>query len=150
MNNIDTSSEDAQLSPNIHDGQIDIRRLEFEAIKEEAAIPELSGIAGAVIKLLQKRLRQPGNYDIDDIAEALQLSRRSLQRHLKKQQTHYAVLHDKVRYKLAIDCLLKQHMSLKVTGAHLGFSDRTSFTCAFKRWSGMSPGAFCNAYLGFV
>ena len=151
MNEIKISSEDSQPSTNnIDTNDIDILRLEFETIKDEATIPKLFGVAGAVIEQLQKRMGKKASYDIDDIAEELQLTKRTLQRHLSKQGVGYASLHDTVRYNVAIDCLLKKRMSVEATAVYLGFSDRTSFTSAFKRWSSISPGAFYNTYWRFA
>ncbi len=128
---------------------MDIGFQDLERLKAKARIPVMSGTAGNVLSVLQQRIgHQP--LDIKNIADCLQLSKRTLQRRLKEHMVSFVDLRDRVRFNCAIDCLLIDGMSIEATSKHLDFSDRTSFTNAFKRWSDLSPSAFRKLYRDYV
>ncbi len=77
-----------------------------------------------------------------DIASALHLSEKTLQRRLHDEDTSYQRLLDDVRRELAQQYLLKGPHSVCEITFQLGFSDQSSFTRAFRRWTGVTPGQF--------
>lgn len=107
----------------------------------QARLPEVIGIPGKVVEVLQRRIGH-APLSIDHIAEELNLSKRTLQRRLQQQNLNFAHLRDQVRFHFSIDYLIEQHMSIDSISGSLDFSDRTSFTNAFKRWTGLSPSTF--------
>ncbi|MGH1486155.1 MAG: helix-turn-helix domain-containing protein [Cellvibrionaceae bacterium] len=127
----------------------DVGFYDFEEIKEKANIPPLSGVAGKVLDILQKRIGE-SSLNIEDVAADMNLSKRTLQRRLQQQVISFAALRDLVRFNHAIDCLLKKNMSIESTSSCLDFSDRTSFTNAFKRWTNLSPSVFRKVYRDYV
>jgi len=72
----------------------------------------------------------------------MKLSKRTLQRRLQQQNVNFAELRDQVRFHHAIRMLVEGNVSIDSISSALDFSDRTSFTNAFKRWTGLSPSAF--------
>lgn len=79
-----------------------------------------------------------GAVSISDVAEALNITVRTLQRRLANEQASYHDLLDDIRYKLAIDCAKDPQMNATQTAFRLGFSDSGSFGRSFKRWTGRS------------
>ena len=75
----------------------------------------------------------------DTIASRLGMSSRTLQRRLDEQGIAFADLLDDVRSELAKNKLLDSDLSLAEIGFLLGFSEQSSFTRAFKRWTGKTP-----------
>lgn len=78
------------------------------------------------------------------VANALNLTPRTLQRKLKREHCTFAHLLDqerKRRYALLADTL-----SLGEIAAVLGFNEQSSFNRAFKRWYGCAPNAFSIHY----
>lgn len=128
---------------------IDVGFQDLERLKTKARIPIMSGTAGDTLLTLQQRVGHK-SLGIKDVAESMQLSKRTLQRRLKAQMVNYARLRDRVRFNRAIDCLLVDNMSIEQTSKFLDFSDRTSFTNAFKRWADLSPSAFRKLYRDYV
>lgn len=116
---------------------------------EQARIPEVFGVPARVVEVLERRVGQAA-LSIGHIAEELNLSKRTLQRRLQQQDVNFAELRDQVRFHYAIDYLIKQHMSIDGISAALDFSDRTSFTNAFKRWTGLSPSTFRKLFRDYV
>jgi AraC-like DNA-binding protein len=121
----------------------------LDRIRGQARIPVMHGTAGQVLVTLQNRIGCD-SLGIKYIAEHMGMSKRTLQRRLKAQMVHYAGLRDRVRFNRAINCLLVEKMSIEATSGYLDFSDRTSFTNAFKRWSDLSPSTFRKLYRDYV
>jgi AraC-like DNA-binding protein len=121
----------------------------LEEYQAQASIPEGLGISGKVVDVLKKRIGQ-SSLSIDNVAEELNLSKRTLQRRLQQQGVSFAELRDKVRFHYSIDYLVNQHISVDRISSTLDFSDRTSFTNAFKRWTGLSPSTFRKLFRDYV
>ena len=116
---------------------------------EQARLPEVLGVPARVLEVLQQRIGQKP-LGITYIADELNLSKRTLQRRLQQQSINFADLRDQVRFHYSIDYLIKQHMSIDSISTSLDFSDRTSFTNAFKRWTGLSPSTFRKLFRDYV
>jgi AraC-like DNA-binding protein len=83
-----------------------------------------------------------GEPSAERIAQALHLSLRSLQRHLADEGCRFDTLLNECRENLALLHLRDPHVSLSEISYLLGFADTSSFSRAFKRWTGMTPGQF--------
>lgn len=80
-----------------------------------------------------------------DVAGVLNMSEKTLQRRLRDEETNYQQILDETRSELAKQYLSERQLSVCDVTFRLGFSDQSSFTRAFKRWTGVSPGEFRNA-----
>lgn len=78
----------------------------------------------------------------DEVAVALHLSTRSLQRRLAEHGTTYTEVLDSTRRALAADYIADRSYSVSEITYVLGFSDTNSFVRAFKRWTGKAPTEF--------
>jgi AraC-like DNA-binding protein len=107
-----------------------------------AAVPRRGAFAVVVAGAIEKRLAGPGTPSSEDIAEALNMSTRTLQRRLDEEGTRFSEVLDAVRQRLARDLLLDPSLPLSEIAYRTGFSDLATFSRAFKRWSGLPPGAF--------
>ncbi|MDO3382281.1 helix-turn-helix domain-containing protein [Gilvimarinus algae] len=114
-----------------------------------ARLPEVEGVSGRVIEALQKRVGH-SPMAIEHIAEDLNLSKRTLQRRLQQQDSSFAQLRDSLRFHYAIKYLIDEHMSVDAVSTALDFSDRTSFTNAFKRWTNLSPSVFRKLFRDYA
>lgn len=121
----------------------------LEAYLEKAQLPDVVGVPARVVEVLNRRIGH-APLSIGHIAEELNFSKRTLQRRLQKQSLSFAELRDQVRFHYSIDYLIRQHMSIDNISAALDFSDRTSFTNAFKRWTNLSPSTFRKLYRDYV
>ncbi len=70
------------------------------------------------------------------------MSTRTLQRRLDDEGTRFSDVLDTVRERLARSLLLDPSLTLAEVAYRTGFSDLATFSRAFKRWSGLPPGAF--------
>jgi len=91
-------------------------------------------VKAAIIDLLPS-----GNVTHEKIAKSLALSVRSLQRKLHQSGTTFRDLLDSTREDLARQYVTDQSVELTETAFLLGFSEHSSFSRAFKRWTGHSP-----------
>jgi len=81
---------------------------------------------------------------VDEVAKALAMSTRSLRRKLESENTSYKSILDQERQQIAQQLLHGSKMKLDELAFHLGYADTASFSRAFRRWMGCSPGEFRN------
>jgi AraC-like DNA-binding protein len=115
--------------------------LTYEEYLTLARIPHCDGVPARVINALHLRVGHT-ELSIEKIAADLNLTKRTLQRRLQGQNTNFAQLRDDLRFHYAIKYLIDDNLSVDLVSRALDFSDRTSFTNAFKRWTGLSPSTF--------
>lgn len=84
---------------------------------------------------------QTGRVVDDEVAQALHLSVRTLQRKLGESGTSFRELVDRTRRELAEAYIRDPTVSLSELAFMLGFSDASAFSRAYKRWTGRTPGA---------
>lgn len=99
---------------------------------------QIAGIAGRVRQQLLGGLGLVSG--LDEIARTLNLSSRSLRRRLDDEGTSFRDLVEDTRRQLAEQMLGTTDMKLDELAVHLGYADTASFTRAFRRWHGVSPG----------
>ncbi|TMP74865.1 AraC family transcriptional regulator [Pseudoalteromonas sp. S1608] len=80
----------------------------------------------------------PERLSVQQAAQELALSTRSLQRYLKQQHTSYSKIIDEICKQQAL-ILLKQGLSSLNISTALGFSEQSAFQRAFKRWYFATP-----------
>ena len=76
---------------------------------------------------------------IENVADYLHMSDRTLKRQLAAEGTSFSNLVDEVRYRHATSLLSRTDYTLEQIADELGYSDVANFSRAFKRWSGRSP-----------
>ena len=76
---------------------------------------------------------------MSDVAATLNLSARTLQRRLEQNGTTFRQLRDQARFELATDMLAETNVAVSEISRRLGYDEASSFTVAFKRWSGRPP-----------
>ena len=79
---------------------------------------------------------------IKRVAQRLNVSVRTLQRRLQEGGTSYTKLVDEIRFKSARRLLDSPRTSITDVAAAVGYTDPSSFSRSFARWSGMQPNAY--------
>lgn len=98
-----------------------------------------------VARRLRRALEQclpNGEPSAEALAHGLHLSLRSLQRHLSEEGSSYEQVLAETRHALALQHLGEAACSISEVAYLLGFADSSSFSRAFKRWSGQSPSQY--------
>ncbi|MBS7661374.1 AraC family transcriptional regulator [Pseudomonas lalucatii] len=80
--------------------------------------------------------------DLDAIARQLHMSPQTLRRHLREEGASFQELKDQLRRDLAIYQLGRAELSIQQIAEQLGFSEPSAFHRAFKKWTGLTPGAY--------
>ncbi|NPX94485.1 AraC family transcriptional regulator [Pseudomonas aeruginosa] len=79
---------------------------------------------------------------LEEVAEQMHCSSRTLRRQLSAYKTSYRQLLDDVRFERAKAMLKEGRMSTDEIAESLGFCDGAGFRRAFQRWSGQPPGSY--------
>ncbi len=101
--------------------------------------------ASSLTARVRRRLRAALHADLpefDALAGEFHMAPATLRRRLHEEGTSYQVIKDELRRDLAISYLSHSERSAMDIGLELGFSERSAFHRAFKKWTGASPGEF--------
>ena len=94
---------------------------------------------------VRRRLRQflPGTVpDFERLAEEMGMNPATMRRRLHEEGESYQSIKDQLRRDLAISYLSHSKRSVMDIALELGFSERSAFHRAFRKWTGASPGEF--------
>jgi AraC-like DNA-binding protein len=94
---------------------------------------------------VRRRLRQylPGEVpDFEGLADELNMTPATMRRRLHEEGESYQSIKDQLRRDLAISYLSHSSRSVMDIALELGFSERSAFHRAFRKWTGASPGEF--------
>jgi AraC-like DNA-binding protein len=94
---------------------------------------------------VRRRLRQclPGAVpDFERLAEELGMTPATMRRRLHEEGESYQSIKDQLRRDLAISYLSHSSRSVMDIAVELGFSERSAFHRAFRKWTGAAPGEF--------
>jgi AraC-like DNA-binding protein len=80
-----------------------------------------------------------GDASLARVSETLGIHPRTLERQLKSSGTNFEAERDRVRYSVARELLEITDLQISDIAAALAYRSHTSFTHAFRRWSGTSP-----------
>ncbi|MEJ2140379.1 MAG: helix-turn-helix transcriptional regulator [Gammaproteobacteria bacterium] len=101
----------------------------------------------AICRLIETLL--PGGYPgIEEVAQLLQVSPRTLQRKLSEAGSSYSGLVERCRCRVACESLRYTQDPVQDIAALLGYRDVSSFSRAFRRWTGITPRDFRNRRRG--
>lgn len=115
--------------------------LDRQAEDRIAALPTPGGVADRARAAVAVRLQQ-GEPALEEVAAALRLSPRSLQRHLQEVGISYRGVVDAVRRDEALHHLGEGRLSLAEIAFLLGFAEVSAFHRAFRRWTGRTPASY--------
>lgn len=113
-----------------------------EAIADSYLSSLDEGPVAQEVRQLLIRLMPSARLDQDTVAQRLYRSRSTLQRQLGAEGTSYRQVLESTRQSLAEKYLRSKDYSQAEIAFMLGFADQSNFARAFRRWSGVSPGAY--------
>ncbi len=108
------------------------------------------GETAARVGELLSQLMSSGRTTAEEVARRLNRSVSSLQRDLRAEGTSYRSVMEETRHTLARRLLREEGRSIGQVAFLLGYADQSTFTRAFRRWTGMSPGQFVREEAGGI
>jgi AraC-like DNA-binding protein len=105
---------------------------------------ELAALAPRAALRVRASLAKPsgGFRSLEEVARDLHVSARTLKRRLADEGTSFRRVLDEARRARAEELLRSPRHTLDAIAAELGYGDAAAFSRAFRRWTGMSPGAY--------
>ena len=111
--------------------------------RELASLQAQQSVALAVSALLKKHPeKKPG---LDEIAQSLKVSPRTLRRRLHDEKTNFQSLQKQVGIELACEYLSGTNWSVGNIAERLGYENASSFGKAFRNWTGQTPREYRDA-----
>ncbi|MNN24763.1 HTH-type transcriptional regulator VirS [compost metagenome] len=89
---------------------------------------------------------QGGKVALEEVASQLCMSKRTLQRRLSELNVEFNELVEEVRQARALDLVRHSSLSLTEIAMRLGYYEASSFTRAFRRWTGLTPRDYRQQY----
>lgn len=108
--------------------------LNRQLARKQAEQPIASRVRGALVEMLPS-----GQSSVNDACDRLAMSKRSLQRKLKDENTSYQAVLEDVRSELSMHYLKQDEMTVEEISYLLAYRDPNSFYRAFHGWTGMTP-----------
>ncbi|MBP8217977.1 MAG: helix-turn-helix transcriptional regulator, partial [Thauera sp.] len=129
--------------------------LELPLRRDEAALAGFLDGAPGKISMLYRRDREmvfrvrdllraalPANLALEEVANRLHLSPRTLHRRLEEEGASFRTIKEATRRDIACARLTKTTQPIARIAADLGYADTSTFYRAFVSWSGVSPERF--------
>lgn len=88
---------------------------------------------------LSRNATEAGFSILAQVCRVLAVSRQTLHRHLQREGTTFARVHDDVRREVADALLRTGQLTVGTVAARVGFSEAAAFSRAYKRWTGQRP-----------
>lgn len=79
---------------------------------------------------------------LDDIAQELSVTRRTLQRKLAAERSSFARVLDQSRRERSLELIQDRGMTVAAIASAVGFADSRAFVRAFRRWTDLTPSAY--------
>ncbi|WP_458068313.1 helix-turn-helix domain-containing protein [Rhodanobacter sp. BL-MT-08] len=98
--------------------------------------------AGGLENTLSSMLRRSPAMTVAQASSRLGIQTRTLQRRLKKSGRSFAAIQAQARFQAAKSMLADHDLDIDTIALKLGFSDRTTFSKSFSKWSGLPPATY--------
>jgi AraC-like DNA-binding protein len=132
---------DEQVEKPLPTGNVELAHANDKIVKDYLSHLDRTHVAMQV-KTKIVDLLSSGMVTEQDMASALNLSLRSLQRKLREEGTSYKEILEETRRDLAKKYIQNSRLSISEISFLLGFSEISNFSRAFKRWNGRAPSEF--------
>lgn len=110
------------------------RGLNRQLMERSRSAPMHERVRSALLEMLPS-----GRSTADDMCRHLNMSKRSLHRHLKAEGHSFQSLLDETRSELSLHYLARDDVSVEEISYLLAFRDPNSFYRAFRGWTGLTP-----------
>ncbi|AXS78781.1 AraC family transcriptional regulator [Dechloromonas sp. HYN0024] len=160
-------TEDSRFAPTVPGGvgtliaSFNANLLELPIRRDEAALSTfLDGAPGKITTLYRRdremvirvrdllRAALPDTLSLDQIADRLYLSPRTIHRRLEEEGSSFRGIKDALRRDMALARLTKTSDPITKVASDLGYADTSAFYRAFVEWTGMAPVHYRRKWAG--
>ena len=160
-------TEDSRFAPTVPGGagtlvaSFNANLLDLPIRRDEAALTAFLDGAPGKITMLYRRDREmvirvrdllraalPATLCLDEIADRLFLSPRTIHRRLEEEGSSFRGIKDALRRDMALARLAKTKDSIAKVATDLGYADTSAFYRAFIEWTGMAPVHYRRKWAG--
>ncbi|WP_428825994.1 AraC family transcriptional regulator [Azonexus sp. IMCC34842] len=160
-------TEDSRFAPTVPGGvgtlvaSFNANLLDLPIRRDEAALASfLDGAPGKLTTLYRRdremvtrvrdllRAALPETLGLDEIADRLHLSPRTMHRRLEEEGSSFRAIKDALRRDMALARLTKSRDPIAQVAADLGYADTSAFYRAFVEWTGMAPAHYRQKWAG--
>jgi AraC-like DNA-binding protein len=113
-----------------------------QLVKQELVNDKKSLTFSSLVKQTILNNFQFGFPQLETLADLLNLTPRTLQRKLHKQETNYRTVEEAVKHEVANLLLKNDSISFEEIAFKLGYADQSSFNRAFRQWTGTTPARY--------
>lgn len=139
VSGIELSLDDAdRILPS---GNKDMAEFNDQAMTKYLLTKNSDPLVSRVTKIIVEHLPS-GDATIEKAASELFMSKRKLQRLLQDEGTSFMTILNETRADIAKEYVRNKDMDLTEIAFLLGFSEQSTFSRSFKRWTGKSPSSF--------
>lgn len=107
-----------------------------------------NGVADRIRRLLRTSLHDDELPALEEVARSLSMTPQTLSRRLREEGRGFQALKDDLRRDAAVELLQRPDLTLLDVAGRLGFSEASTFHRAFKKWTGVAPGAYRQHRVG--
>ncbi len=124
------------------------RQMQNMALQQCEALRDVLKRQGSIVELVRNRLRaEEGRLlTLDQLADQINLSRRTLLRRLKDERTSYQQLLDAEISRRAVFLMSLPGATVAAVAAQLGYAEPVSFRRAFRRLFGVTPSEYRHSH----
>ncbi len=122
--------------------ELTLKLLEQQCEEIKKKLSDSQTLVERIQRLLLESIHKP--LSLEDIAQDLGLSSRTVRRKLSLEGTHYKQLLTTLRENEAKRLLNETAWPIEKIAEHLGYSETSAFNHAFKKWTLVSPNQFRN------
>ena len=119
-----------------------LAELEKMALRHMQQVSIGNSVRFKAARVLGRILMNGERPKISEVAKMLAMSPRRLQQKLNSEQTSYREILDQVRKDAAVQLMEDREHTISDITFILGFSEQSSFTHAFQKWTGVTPGQY--------
>ncbi|GAB3921581.1 helix-turn-helix transcriptional regulator [Larkinella terrae] len=113
-----------------------------QAMEYGAGYRQTQPVAEQARAIVLRRLDHQQTAQIEDVADELGLSVRSLQRRLQAEDVNFREIIDYARRDIALRLIRTTQHNINEIACVMGYDEPSSFRRAFKKWTGHNPKAY--------
>lgn len=129
----------------LNQNTLDIHQAACQQLEKKISDFQITDLPRVVSRTLEKQA-DLSQVSVDIVARNLGMTSRTLNRKLGASNTHFRSILSHHKLSRAIQLMSTTNLSMAIIADQLGFTDSTTFSRAFKQWTGHPPSKFKRSF----